>query len=103
MIVDFEVFPRIQIQHLETLELGQILPSAVVKPGEVAVSGFVGVVVPILETHEGALPAIVQVKLGEPLEDLRDGVALVEVELAVVGAIVDAFATLADRTSIGDR
>ncbi|MNN18957.1 hypothetical protein D3C81_1321790 [compost metagenome] len=43
-------------------------------------------VVPVLEANERALALAIETDIGEPLEQLRDGVALLEVQPVVVGA-----------------
>ncbi|MNO55816.1 hypothetical protein D3C76_463150 [compost metagenome] len=98
--VDVEILPDIGVEGLETLEPGQVLPARVVELGEVAIAGFQGMVVPVLEAHEGPLRAVLQIEFGQALEHRGDGVAFFEVETVVVGVVGDAFALAADAEGV---
>ncbi|MNM79775.1 hypothetical protein D3C81_917200 [compost metagenome] len=98
--VDIEILPGIGVEDLETLELGQVLPPRVIELGEVAIAGFQGMVVPVLEAHEGPLRAVLQIEFGQALEHRGDGVAFFEVEPVIVGVVSDAFALAADAEGV---
>ncbi|MNP54254.1 hypothetical protein D3C76_1487960 [compost metagenome] len=57
-------------------------------------------VVPVLEAHERALPAVVEVELGQALEHLGNRIVLAEIQPPVVTVGVDAAAGLADAERI---
>ncbi|MCY1359794.1 hypothetical protein D9M69_463890 [compost metagenome] len=98
--VDVEILPDIGVEGLETLEPGQVLPARVVELGEVAIAGFQGMVVPVLEAHEGPLGAVLQIEFGQALEHRGDGVAFFEIEPVIVGVVSDAFALAADAEGV---
>ncbi|MNZ53320.1 hypothetical protein D3C78_711940 [compost metagenome] len=94
---DHEVFPDIGVQGLEALELGQVVPARVIEILEPAVTGFVGMVVPVLEADKGPLPLTVEAEVRQALEVLRDRVAALEIQPVVVGADAGAVGLLALR------
>ncbi|MNF74949.1 hypothetical protein D3C84_569970 [compost metagenome] len=95
-----EVLPEVGVEYFEALELRQVRPAgiieAVLREGpalgrragivEARVAVRIGIVVPVLEAHEGALAVTVEAEVGDALGDLRNGVALLEVEAVVIGA-----------------
>ncbi|MNY19275.1 hypothetical protein D3C86_1527000 [compost metagenome] len=86
MLGHLEVFPDVGIEDLEALELRQVVPARIVEILEAAIAGFIGVVVPVFEANERALALAIETDIGEALEELRDGVALLEIQPVVVGA-----------------
>ncbi|MNJ47473.1 hypothetical protein D3C77_426310 [compost metagenome] len=86
MTTDLKVFPEVGIERLEALELGQVVPAAVVEVLEAAIAGFIGVVVPVLQAQEGALALAVEGEVGQALERLGDRIALLEIQPVVIGA-----------------
>jgi hypothetical protein len=86
MLGHLEVFPDIGIEHLEALELRQVVPARIIEILEAAIAGFISMVVPVLEADERALALAIETEIGEALEHLRNGVALLKVQPVVIGA-----------------
>ncbi|MNN24297.1 hypothetical protein D3C81_1377270 [compost metagenome] len=86
MLGHLEVFPDVGVEDLEALELRQVVPARIVEILEAAIAGFIGVVVPVFEAQERALALAIETEIGEALEKLRDGIALLEVQPVVIGA-----------------
>ncbi|MNH10466.1 hypothetical protein D3C79_699470 [compost metagenome] len=70
MTGQLQVLPQVGIQRFETLEPGQVVPATVIEVLEAPVAGFIGVVVPVFEAQERALPLAIDTEVGEALEGL---------------------------------
>ena len=91
------------IEDLRTAGFGAFLAVVVADGLELAVFVLELEVVPILATHEYPGVAVLQLKVVQPLEDLGEGLALLEVETPVIpgGRLARTASNGADQAFIG--
>ncbi|MNP07180.1 hypothetical protein D3C76_991970 [compost metagenome] len=89
-----------RIEQLAAGGLGALLAAAVVDVLEQAVLVLQFEVVPVLAAQEHPAVAVLQFEVMDALEDLREGLTALEVQVAVVGGLRQALAAVVDPDQV---